>query len=119
MGCGEPVRFALASYGISIQTAKEGPKPFLIYRSEAEMWVLVLSDPSAFGVLVGLPPNRGEVRFTGEISLNGQTVRLRQTWHLLDDAVEIEEDLMENRRWRPSGTRCLERVKMANAHAAP
>jgi hypothetical protein len=117
--CGDPVLFESAPYGISIQTGDEGPKPFLIHRCDAEMWLLVLSDPTSFGILIGLHSNPESARFTGDVVIDGEPVRSRQTWRRSEGAVEIEEERMENRRWIAGLIQRMERPLKSSSHAAP
>jgi hypothetical protein len=104
---GQPVTFAVAPYGISY-----GADPFLIFNATVRMWVLAVTDPDSFGILVGLPPKNNRARFSGLVNIAGEMVELRQTWHLLDaDNVEIENERREGNVWTIWDRARLERAK--------
>lgn len=106
---GQTVTFAVAPYGISHES-----DPFLIYNATVRMWVLAVTDPDSFGILVGLPPKNGRARFSGLVNIAGDMVELRQTWYLLDaDNVEIENERREGHVWTLWDRARLERVQPA------
>ncbi|MFN0101514.1 MAG: hypothetical protein ACKV2U_05420 [Bryobacteraceae bacterium] len=111
--CGRPVRFANSDYGVSLDA-----EPFLIYNAAANMWVLVLADPEAYGILIGLGMRNGEARFTGDVTIEGQSLRFRQTWRRRQDhIVEIENERMveaQKNRWQLWDRALLERVTPPN-----
>lgn len=93
---GRCVRFAQAGYGIS----RDGD-PFLIHNASTGMWVLVLSDPGAFGILIGLALRDGLVRFTGDVTIDGSPVRLRQSWRVVNDnEVEVCNERIVDSLWQ-------------------
>jgi hypothetical protein len=106
---GQPVTFAVTPYGVAL-----GPNPFLIFNASVRMWVLAVTDPDSYGILVGLPPKQGRVRFSGLINIAGEMVELRQTWHLIDnDNVDIENERREGNLWTLWDRARLERVQPA------
>ena len=106
----EPVRFETTPYGIARQTSV----PYLIHNAPSGMWILALSEPTAFGMLVGLPPKNGEAQFSGDITIDGQSVRLRQTWRRRENSVEIRNERLEAGQWKRWDLTLLERVTPAN-----
>lgn len=103
---GRPVRFARTDYGIS----RDG-HPFLIHNASTGMWVLVLSDPGAFGILIGLTIRNAQVRFTGDVTIDGQPVRLRQTWRVLNDyEIEISNEREIDSLWQLWDRAILKRI---------
>ena len=65
------------------------------------MWILVLADPDAFGILIGRGMESGEARFSGDVTIGGQPVRLRQTWRRDEEfAVEIVNERFSDKRWQ-------------------
>lgn len=65
------------------------------------MWVLVLSDPGAFGILIGLTLRDGLVRFTGDVTIDGSPVRLRQSWRVVNDnEVEVCNERIVDSLWQ-------------------
>lgn len=107
---GRPARFAAATYGISLKN-----EPFLIHNTEADMWVLVLADPGAFGILLGRGIRHGEARFSGDVTIAGKSVRLRQTWRFdREFTVEIENERYSDGVWKISEGELLERVMPPN-----
>ena len=107
---GQPAHFANSPYGLSLNG-----NPFLIHNADAGMWILVLNDPDAFGILIGLGLRNGEARFTGDVSIAGQPVRLRQTWRLHHEiAVEIENERFSGNAWQFWDRALLERVTPPN-----
>jgi hypothetical protein len=103
---GRPVRFAHTEYGIS----RDG-NPFLIHNASTGMWVLVLADPGAFGILIGLTIRNAQVRFTGDVTIEGEPIRLRQTWRILNDnEVEIRNERMTDSLWQLWDCAILARV---------
>ena len=107
---GRPVHFTITDYGLSLET-----DPFLIHNSASGMWILVLVDPDAFGILIGLGLRNGVARFTGEVTIDGQTVRLRQTWRRNREfAVEIENERQDDGQWRVWDRALLEPVTPPN-----
>lgn len=107
---GDAVHFAGAPYGISLNA-----DPFLIYNAEAQMWILALADPDAFGILLGLGKRNGEARFTGDVTIAGEAVRLRQTWRRRQEyTVEIENERYSEGHWLLWDRAILERVKLPN-----
>lgn len=112
---GQPVTFALAPYGIS-----HDREPFLIFNATVNMWVLALADPDSFGVLVGLPPKNARARFSGQVNISGESVELRQTWHLLDaDNVDIENERHEGNLWVLWDRARLTRVQLVPTAPTP
>ena len=104
---GQPVTFAVAPYGISY-----GPDPFLIFNPTVRMWVLAVTDPDSFGILVGLPLKNGRARFSGLVNIAGEMVELRQSWYVLDaDNVEIENERREDNVWTLWDRARLQRAK--------
>jgi hypothetical protein len=104
---GQPVAFAVTPYGISY-----GADPFLIFNATVCMWVLAVTDPDSFGILVGLPPKNNRARFSGLVNIAGEMVELRQTWYLLDaDNVEIENERREGNVWTLWDRARLERAQ--------
>ena len=92
---GHPVTFAVTPYGIAL-----GASPFLIFNASVRMWVLAVTDPDSYGILVGFPPKHGRIRFSGLINIAGESVELRQTWHLIDnDNVDIANERREGALW--------------------
>lgn len=88
--------FAAAPYGIS-----RDAEPFLIYNAAANMWLLTLAGADAYGMLLGSGLIGRESRFTGEMTILGEPVRLRQTWRILDErTVEIETERMAGNLWQ-------------------
>jgi hypothetical protein len=109
---GEPRTFALAPYGVSLQPSNE---PFLIHNAASGLWLLVLADPAAFGILIGQAPNAGRARFSGHVSISEQPVELRQTWRRLDeDVVEIENERRDDGFWQLWDRSRLEGVRRVN-----
>lgn len=107
---GRPVRLEVTPYGVSLNA-----DPFLIYNADAAMWVLVLADPDAFGILIGLGMRNGEARFTGDVTIEGKTVRLRQILRRNQEfAVEIENERHSDGRWQCWDRGLLERVMPSN-----
>ena len=93
---GQPALFAKTLYGVSLNA-----QPFLIHHAEAGMWILVLADPGAFGILIGRGMETGEARFTGDVTIGGQPVRLRQTWRRDEESsVEIVNERFSDNRWQ-------------------
>ncbi len=93
---GQPALFAKTLYGVSLNA-----QPFLIHHAEAGMWILVLADPDAFGILIGCDMLTGEARFSGDVTNGGQPVRLRQTWRRDEEfAVEIVNERFSDNRWQ-------------------
>ena len=90
---GQPALFAKTLYGVGLNA-----RPFLIHHEEADMWILVLADPDTFGILIGHGMLTGEARFTGDVTIGGQPVRLRQTWRR-----EAEFSDKRWQRWDRSG----------------
>jgi hypothetical protein len=80
------IRFQRTGYGISAMRPGGDPIPFLIYDPFSEMWILVMAEPTAYGILAGLGLRNGRVLFTGEMTLMGVTMRLRQTWIVESDS---------------------------------
>ncbi|MBI2685437.1 MAG: hypothetical protein HYX27_03900 [Acidobacteria bacterium] len=94
----KPVRFSTAPYGIALYPSGD---PFLIHNAASDMWVLVVADPTAYGILIGTAMRRGEARFTGEVTIASRTVQLRQIWRRIDDeTVEIENHRFKSNRWQ-------------------
>jgi hypothetical protein len=107
---GQSVHFAGASYGVS-----RNADPFLIHNAETGMWILVLPDSDAFGILIGLGMRNGQARFTGDVTINGDAVRLRQTWRCITGyAVEIENERQSDGDWLRWDLAVLERVMPSN-----
>ena len=107
---GQPVYFANTPYGLSLNA-----DPFLIHNAEADMWVLALADPDAFGILLGLGMRNGEALFTGDVTIAGKAVRLRQTWrHRQEYTVEIENERYSDGQWQRWDRGILERVNPPN-----
>lgn len=103
---GQSLQFSKTPYGIATEAA-----PFLIFNATVGMWILAVTDPDSFGILVGLPPKNGRARFSGLINIAGEMVELRQTWHLLDaNNVEIENERREGNLWTLWDRARLERV---------
>jgi hypothetical protein len=92
---GEPAVFSIEPYGIGI-----GGEPYLVFHGASGLWVLALAGPGAFGILIGSGMRGKRARFTGDVTVDGAPVRLRQTWRLgPDNAVEIENERQMNREW--------------------
>ena len=92
---GQPVVFTVTPYGVA-----HDANPFLIFNPTVHMWVLAVTDPDSYGILVGLPPKNNRARFSGLVNIAGEMVELRQTWYLLDtNNVEIENERREDNIW--------------------
>ena len=92
---GEPVHFEIAPYGVSRYGA-----PYLIYNAPAAMWLLAHTGPEAYGLLIGTVAANGAARFTGELTLAGEPVMLRQLWHPLRDGnVRIDTERKSGADW--------------------
>lgn len=110
--CGKPVHFSPAGFGVA---RKPSGDPFLIHNTVADMWVLVLSDPAAFGVLIGLEMKNGTATFSGDVTVGGKSVRLRQIWRQTSDStVEISNQRFDGRQWEVWSTDLLQRIKLPN-----
>jgi hypothetical protein len=93
---GQTIQLAVTPYGLS-----RDRQPFLIYNPTSSMWLLVLADPGAFGLLISLGPRAAEIRFTGEITIGHAAVVLRQTWRRLSAGeVEITTERQRQSRWQ-------------------
>jgi hypothetical protein len=107
---GQPMRFAKTAYGLSCNG-----DPYLIHNVASSMWILVLADPDAFGILIGLGLRKGDARFTGDVTIDGQPVRLRQTWRRdREFAVEIRNERHHDGQWMLWDQSLLERVTPLN-----
>lgn len=105
-----PVSFAPAPYGYSLAGS-----PFLIHNAASGMWLLVLSDPTAFGILIGLDMRQGVARFTGDVSIDSHSVQLRQTWRRIDDdTLQIENERYTGDHWCLWDRSLLTRLKPSN-----
>lgn len=116
---GAAFTFRVEDYGISVQPPFKERRPFLIHQAFADMWVLVQSDPAAYGMLVGSPMRSGEAQFTGDIHVSGKDVRLQQRWRRDTDLVEIEHSRMRNRVWTRPVRSLLERITPAGPASPP
>lgn len=116
---GKPIRIDATPYGLSV--ARSGrPKPFLIYNAPAAMWLLVVSDPAAFGLLIGQSMRDGVARFTGDIHLNGEQIQLRETWRLNPDrSLDILYERRLDGTWEIWDRAVLEPAKPRPERAAP
>jgi hypothetical protein len=100
------LEFAGAPYGLSCDG-----QPFLIYNAAAAMWLLVILDPGAFGILIGQAMRDGATRFSGEITIGGKPVQLRQFWTVRPDkAIEILSERKIDGRWNHWDRSLLRRV---------
>lgn len=101
------MRFATAAYGIRI-----ADDPYLIHNAVSGMWLLVLADPDAYGLLIGGPSGTGEYRFSGDVTIAGDAVRLRQSWrHIAADKVKITNERLTSGQWLLWEHALLERIK--------
>jgi len=106
------VGLAAAPYGIVMLPEGE---PFLIHNAAADMWVLVLTDPAAFGILIGLKMVNGAAQFAGDVTIGAQPVRLRQVWRVTGQhTIELTTDRWEDGRWVRWDYALLERITPAN-----
>ena len=79
------------------------------------MWIVVLAEPDAFGILIWPAMRDGEPRFTGEATIAGESVRLRQTWLRRDEfSVEIVNERYTENRWRRWDSAFLKRHSPPN-----
>jgi hypothetical protein len=109
---GNPVHFALAPYGISLQPAG---RPFLIHNAASGLWLLVLSDPAAFGILIGPEPRAGTARFSGHVTIGRKSVELHQIWRRIDEeTIEVEDERRNGEHWQLWDRSRLQRVKPSN-----
>ena len=100
------MRFTNAAFGIEI-----GGEPYLIYNAASGMWLLVLADPDAFGILIGGPTRLAEYRFSGDVTVAGEVVRLRQSWRCVNSTkVEINNERLTSGRWLMWERALLERI---------
>lgn len=107
---GQPVRIANTVFGLSFNN-----DPFLIHNAASGMWVLVLADPDAFGILIGFGLRDGEARFTGDVTIDDQPVRLRQTWRRVPVfGVEVLNERFSDGQWQPWDRALLERATPPN-----
>lgn len=107
---GRSYLYTITDYGISRDT-----EPLLIYNCAADMWILALAEPQAYGILIGRSMRNGEARFTGDITISGRRVRLRQTWRLIGgNTIEIENERMSGSTWVVMDRAVLERAKRLN-----
>lgn len=105
---GEPFYFALAPYGVS----RDGV-PYLIYNAPAGMWILAHTRPEAYGMLIGTVPAPGDGRFTGELTIDGEPVILRQSWHTIREGkVQIDTERKSGVEWTLWERGLLERVTL-------
>jgi len=104
---GFPVHFQSTPFGI----ATNDDTPFLIHHAASGMWLLVLTDPSSFGILVGLPLRDGKAAFSGDVTIEGIPARLRQKWTLQDDgSIEIVNYSFDAGTWEPLDRSRLRRL---------
>jgi hypothetical protein len=109
---GVPVHFALAPYGLSLQPANE---PFLIHNSASGFWLLVLSDPTAYGILIGTDPRAGQARFSGHVTIGRNSVELQQVWRRIgEEYIEIENHRRNGDHWQLWERSRLQRVTPSN-----
>lgn len=106
----EVFQFSVEDYGLSVKPHSENKRPFLIHQAFADMWMLVQLEPTAYGMLVGLPMRSGETQFAGDIHVGGRDVRVRQHWRREEQRVEILHSRMKNRVWSPPVRSWLERL---------
>lgn len=107
---GRSVSFSTTPYGLSCKS-----DPYLIHNAASQMWILVLSDPDAFGILIGLALRNGVARFTGDVTIDDETVRLRQTWRRTGTfTVEIKNERYAEAEWQVWDQSLLERVTPPN-----
>lgn len=92
---GEPIHFDLAPYGVSRYGV-----PYLIYNAPAGMWLLAHTGPEAYGLLIGTVPAPGDARFTGELTIAGEDVILRQNWRTIRTGkVQIDTERKSGAEW--------------------
>lgn len=105
---GAEVRFTTAAYGIRI-----AEEPYLIHNAVSGMWLLVLADPDAYGLLIGGATRAAEYRFSGDVTIAGKSVRLRQSWHHIEaDKVRITNERETSGQWLLWERALLERIKL-------
>ena len=105
---GEPVHFELTPYGVS-----RFGVPYLIYNTPADMWCLVHTSPEAYGMLIGTVPSGGAARFTGELTLDGRPVLLRQSWQTIREGkVQVDTERRSGAAWELWNRGLLERVTL-------
>ena len=106
----QAVEFANTAYGVSLDG-----DPYLIHNSASGMWILVLGDPAAFGILIGLGLRAGSARFSGDVTIDDTQVRLRQTLRRVQDAtIEIRTEKQLDGNWQLMDLCVLERSKPPN-----
>jgi len=104
------VSFSNTAYGVSVDG-----RPFLIHDADSGMWILVLGDPDAFGILIGLGLRAGIARFSGDVTIDGVPVRLRETLRRVQElAIEIRTEKQIDGNWQLMDQCVLERVKPPN-----
>ena len=107
---GQIVHFAVTAYGLS-----HSGEPFLIDHGESDTWILVLADPDAYGIFIGLGMRNGQARFTGDVTIADEPVRLRQTWRVHHErAIEIENERHSDGVWHLWDRALLEAVTPPN-----
>ena len=107
---GQVIQLAATPYGLS-----HDGQPFLIHNPTSSMWLLVLADPDAFGLLISLGPRAAEARFTGEITIHNSAVPLRQSWlRLSASEVEVTTERQRHGRWQLWERALLERITPSN-----